>query len=230
MKTFYHLLALLLGYVVLVGAFIIWGGQVPKDVMILDVVMSCVIYTVFAETTFFPMLNLRHKSHKEVGMMGLHYSSIILFAIVSVIVMAVGITYRFSFFSQLIGQLIALFVLFVWRTATLHSGEKIEQIYKEEQTLIQNKDKLSLQMERLVDIMRTTANIDPLVAERIGVINEELRFISPSNQQQALILEEELIGKIRVMSIMFKDYEANKENIDMEVEQLGYILEKRKKY
>ena len=85
-------------------------------------------------------------------------------------------------------------------------------------------------MERLVDIMRTTANIDPLVAERIGVINEELRFISPSNQQQALILEEELIGKIRVMSILFKDYEANKENIDMEVEQLGYILEKRKKY
>lgn len=229
-KQVYRLVALLLGYAIIIGAFILWCGFLPSDVMILDMVMLCVIFSVFAEVFFLPMVNLGNKSHKEVGMMGVRYWCLFLFAMVSIGVMVLGAVYHFSFLSQLIGQLVAVFILLMGKVSALHLGEKVERRYHEEKILLQNKETLSLQIESLVDRIRKTRNADPSFIQRAGALADELRYVTPSVNAGALALEEEWGRVIQTISTMLNDYEANKDSIEEKLADLEIILKKRKNY
>lgn len=229
-KNIYNTLAILLGYGLIIGGFVVFGESLENRVKILDIVVSCVIFTQFVQFLIFPLINLGKPAHKEVGMMGIHFATLNSCCTLSLILIVCGIIYQIPFKYQLMGHLIILFFLLMGRVATLHSGEKIQQVYEKEQHILSGKLTLRNAMD---DFMDEVANVKDLAdndKKRLGEIHEALRFITPSANFEARKFDDQIILSIDELSIMMRNATLNKEKISEEIDHLQRILSRRKKY
>lgn len=229
-KRFYNMLAILLGYGLIIGGFFVFGESLEDKVKILDIIVSCLIFTQFVEFSLFPLINFGDSSHKEVGMMGIHIYVLNFCCLVSIGIMVYGIIYHIPFKYQLMGQLIVLFILIVGRVATLHAGEKVQQIHRKEQTIISGKLSLRSIMDDFIDEIAMVKDLDPIAKQKLINIHESMRFLSPSSNSEALKFDSQFSQSVEDLKILMKNTHLNKEKILEETEHLERILSRRKKY
>ncbi len=230
MKTFYKILTVLIGYGLIVASFILLFTWLPDDIRILDIVVTSIIYTQLVEFLFFPLIDLKKKAHKEVGMMGIHLAAINTYAGVAIVIMAVGMIWELSFTWQLLLQLGALLILIIGRVATLHSGEKVEAVYHQEQVLKGGKQQLKAAAESMMDAIARSSELSPVLVSRITQLTEDIRYITPSTNNEALNLELQFTRLSDDLKVMLRQSPQNNDQITETVSQLEYILTKRKNY
>ena len=230
MKTFYKILTVLIGYGLIVASFILLFTWLPDDIRILDIVVTSIIYTQLVELLFFPLIDLEKKAHKEVGMMGIHLAAINTYAVVAIVIMVVGMIWELSFTWQILLQLGALLILIIGRVATLHSGEKVEAVYEKEQVLKGGKQQLKAAAESMMDAIARSSELSPELAGRIRQMAEDVRYVSPSTDAEALNLELQFTRLSSDLEVVLRQSPQNNDQIAETVGQLEYILAKRKKY
>ena len=230
MKTFYKILTVLIGYGLIVASFILLFTWLPDDIRILDIVVTSIIYTQLVEFLFFPLIDLEKKAHKEVGMMGIHLAAINTYAVVAIVIMVVGMIWELSFTWQILLQLGALLILIIGRVATLHSGEKVEAVYEKEQVLKGGKQQLKAAAESMMDAIARSSELSPVLVSRITQLTEDIRYITPSTNNEALNLELQFTRLSDDLKVMLRQSPQNNDQIAETVGQLEYILAKRKKY
>ena len=184
-KKIYRALAILLGYGLIIACFILFGQSLEKNVRILDIIITCLVFTQFAMFTIFPLVNLNNPVQKEVGMLGIHLVTINIFSLLALGWMICGMLLQIPFKYQLIGQLVILFILFIGRYATFRSGEKVQQIYEKEQNVMEGKVSLRIVMDNLMDYMATVKDLDSSILQRLQSLHEAIRFITPSDSNEA---------------------------------------------
>lgn len=229
-KLIYNILAILLGYSLIIGGFIVFGESIETRTKILDIIVSCLIFTQFVQFTLFPLINLSNPAHKEVSMMGIHIAVLNLCCTLSLGLMIYGIICEIPFKFQLMGQLAVLFILLVCRVATLHSGEKTQQIYTKEQKIQEGKVSLQLVMDDFSDYVATVRQLDPTIITKLKTIHESIRFISPTVNTEAKTFENQFIQVVNDLKVLMKNATLNKDKIYEHVEYLERILARRKKY
>ena len=227
-KHIYRLLAIFLGYGLIICGFFVFGENLQKETKYLDIFMSCLIFTQFVEFTLFPLVNLSERAHKEIGMMGLHLLSVNLCCILSIAVMALGIGYEWAFKAQLIAQLGIIFIALIGRLATLHAGEKVEECYVKEQKQVMGRQMLRSTMDMLVEDAIQAKSLDAKTRNRIQEISEEIRFITPSALTEAQELDQQFCLLAETLRVMMRDVAINQGQIAEETERLNRILEKRR--
>ena len=229
-KTIYKILAHLLGYGLIIGGFIIFGDAIETKTRVMDIIISCLIYTQLVEFTIFPMVNLGQKAHKEVGMMGLHYSAIYLYSVLAIGIMVAGVCLDLQFKYQLMMQLVALFVLLIGRAVTLHTGDRVQRIHDKEQGGVESKDQIISAMEDFMDRVGDTTDLNPSALQSLQSIKESLRFLTPSSSAEAKALESSFCQKLADIEVLLRNTSLNAEQISSEVRHLQQILNKRKKF
>lgn len=229
-KRFYNILAILLGYGLIIGGFLVFGESLENKVKILDIIVSCLIFTQFVQFTLFSLINFRDSSHKEVGMMGIHFFVLNFCCIISIGIMLYGIIYHIPFKFQLISQLVVLFILLVGRVATLHAGEKVQQIHRKEQVIMHGKLSLKSVMDDFMDDIAIVKNLNPIAKQKLQNIHESMRFLSPSSNSEALRLDEQFSQSVEDLKILMRNTNLNQEKILEEIEHLERIFSRRKKY
>lgn len=223
-KRFYNILAILLGYGLIIGGFLVFGESLEDKVKILDIIVSCLIFTQFVQFSLFPLINFGDSSHKEVGMMGIHIYVLSFCCIVSIGIMLYGIIYHIPFKFQLMGQLVVLFILLVGRVATLHAGEKVQQIHRKEQVIMHGKLSLKSIMDDFMDDIATVTDLDPIVKQKLTNIHEAMRFLSPSSKSEAIRFDEQFSQSVEDLKIMMRNTNLNREKILEETEHLERTL------
>ena len=229
-KRFYNILAILLGYGLIIGGFLVFGESLENRVKILDIIVSCLIFTQFVQFSLFPLINFGDSSHKEVGMMGIHLFVLNFCCIISIGIMLCGIIYHIPFKFQLMGQLVVLFILLIGRVGTLYAGEKVQQIHRKEQVIMHGKLSLKSVMDNFMDDIAIVKDLDPIVKQKLQIIHESMRFLSPSSNSEALIFDEQFSQSVEDLKILIRNTNLNKEKILEETEHLERILSRRKKY
>lgn len=229
-KNIYKSLAILLGYGLIIGGFIVFGESLEDRVRILDIVVSCVIFTQFVEFLLFPLINMGKPTHKEVGMLGVHFFILKICCALSLAVMVCGMMYQIAFKYQLMGHLIVLFLLLLGRYATLHSGDKVQHIYAKEQHKVSGK--LSL-INAMGDLMEEVARVKDLAEtdrQRLSEIHEGMRYISPSTSVEAKRYDDQISLAIEELTLLMKDVTLNKYKIAEEIDHLQRSISRRKQY
>ena len=229
-KRFYNILAILLGYGLILGGFLVFGESLENKVKILDIIVSCLIFTQFVQFSLFPLINFGDSSHKEVGMMGIHIFVLNFCCIISIGIMLYCIIYHIPFKFQLMGQLVVLFILLVGRVGTLHAGEKVQQIHRKEQVIMHGKLSLKSVMDNFMDDIAIVKDLDPIAKQKLQNIHESMRFLSPSSNSEALIFDEQFSQSVEDLKILMRNTNLNKEKSHEETEHLERILSRRKKY
>lgn len=230
MKNIYKFLAILLGYGLIIGGFIVFGKSIESDVKVLDIISLCVIYTVFVRFAIFPFIDRSDPAHKEVGMMGVQFYTLQLSCVLSLVVIAIGIIYEIQFKYQLFAQLIALFIFLIGFAGARHAGEKVKEVYKKESLLIESKESMMLAMDDLMEDMSTQTDVDPAVKNKLISIQESIRFISPSTNPQAGALDKRFCQTVENLRVLMRNMAINRDKIAEETEHLGRTLRRRKKY
>lgn len=229
-QRFFNILAIIFGYGLIIGGFIAFGESLGDKVKILDIIVSCMIFTQFALFTLFPLINFGDSSHKEVGMMGIYFYALNFCCIVSIGIMTYGIILDIPFKLQLMWQLVILFILIVGCTAALLVGEKVQQIHHKEQILMHGKLSLKNIMDDFMDDIATFKDLDPIVKQKLQNVQESIRFLSPSSNSEALRFDELFSQSIEDLKILIRNTNLNREKIIEETEHLERILSRRKKY
>jgi len=229
-KRIFGILAILLGLGLIIGGFIIFGDSLEDKVRVLDIIVSCVIYIQLIGIAVFPIVDTSKESQKEVGMMGIHYSTLTICCILSLAWMVVGILYDISFTYQLMGQLEVLFFLFLGRVTTLQSGEKVASVYAKEKGMMAGKVSLRREMDDMMADLANVSTVDNTVKQRLQSLQDSMRFLTPSSESEAMNLEAQILALIDDLKFLTKDPGRNNETIREKVGQLETIFMKRKKY
>ncbi len=228
-KNVYITLAVLIGFGVIIGGFVLFGASLPTDIRVMDIIVSCMVFFQVCELFFFPMVNMRSGAKKEVGMMGIHYTVIKIYAVLALAVLIVGIAADLSFKVQLFGQLIAFMILLIGRFATLLSGEHVEKVYIDETAKTEAKATLRRHFEQ-IDNMAATTELDAATMQRLSDLVEEMRYVTPSDNPEAIALDERLHDSLDDIASLLRDTRANADAITREIDGIVRTLNRRKKY
>ena len=72
-KTFFSIATILLGYGLIIGGFTLFGKSLENEIKILDIVVSCLLFTTTVRFYFFPWIDTTNAAHKEAGTLGIRF-------------------------------------------------------------------------------------------------------------------------------------------------------------
>lgn len=230
MKRVLSILAFILGEIVLIAVLRIYVlPALGEEIAYLDIAVSSIIYMSLFIDVFFAWVNLKDKSHREVGGIGIRWMSVLIYGIVAIAVMVIGGLCELSFTLQLIIHL-GLFVFYIlgW-SAVLTAESKVAGVYEKEKQKRQGINEI----KSFVRTLRVSAkNIDtsPETNRSIEKLEEELRYISPSDSAAASAIDADIMRALSELerAILTKDEGENILRLTNKCENL--ICERRRTY
>lgn len=230
-KKIFSLLLVLFGEALIIFCFLHFGKNVKSEILTLNIIVSTVIYCLVFVDVIFPWVNLKDKSQKQIGSIGVRWFFTFLY-----LILAIGFMLFFNtaepihFTDQIILHCILFFLLLLGLFMAFSSSEKVREVYIEEK---QNRDridemrKVTKELQLKLDAMN---NIPPEIITRINELHENLRYLSPSNNSDAILLEEKFVEEVRVLSDCFSDDSLNMEIVIYNIKNCERTLDERKQF
>ena len=209
------ILLLLLGEILIITCFLYFGKNFETKLLTLNIIISSVIYSLYFIDIFIPIVDFNDKSQKAIGSLGIRWFCTLLYTFI-----AIGLMIRFNIIkpvdltTQIIIHLILIFLLLFGLFFAIASKHKVHEIYIEEYS---NRNRVEEIMKALKDIqlkLGQTNNIPKEINTRINNLQESLRFISPSNNIEAIELESKFLIDIKNLkeSLFSTPYNSEKTN------------------
>jgi hypothetical protein len=223
------LLLFLFGEVLLIFSFIYFGQALSPDVLKLNIAVSSLIYGLFFLDLLLPWVDFNNKSQKSIGSLGLRWFSTFAYDIAAIGIM-VFCNYQkeTALMTQVLFHAIALFLFILGVVFSMSSSSKVDEVYHEEIKNSMGIESVKIAMRTLQRTI-TLVHIDSAFSQQINQLDESLRFISPSNNAEATVLESNLKDEINNL----EHYIKNTSQIDYkivrdEINKCEIIIKERK--
>jgi hypothetical protein len=228
-KNILSWLLLLFGEAIIIAAFILFRGNTPDNILVLNIVVSTLVYGLFFCNFRAPWIDLKDKSQKQIGAIGISWFAMWFYAIAAVVAMLVAnLAYELSFELQLIIHCGLLFFLLLFVLFSRHSADKVAEVYNEQTA---NKNGI-LEMKRAMLALKAkiseTADLPDNFVHKINSLDESLRFISPTENNEAHDLERSFVKTINAICFAIQDYSYNEEQIEDNIKKCERLYQNRK--
>jgi hypothetical protein len=222
-------IALLGGEAIIIAAFILFRGSTTDNILVLNIVVSSIIYGLFFIDILVPWIDLADKSQKKTGSLGLRWFFTWCYAVAAIVTMlACNQVFDCSLASQILIHCVLIFFLILGFAASLHSSDKVQQVYQQE-TLNRNgvlemKRAITNLKDKISDLPELPANF----TDRVNTLEENLRFVSPTENTEAHSLEQQFVKIINDISFALPNYFMNEEAIKNNLKKVERIYQNRK--
>lgn len=228
-KKIFSLLLVILGEALIILCFLHFGRNVQTDILTLNIVVSSIIYCLIFIDIILPWVDFKDKSQKSIGSIGLRWFFTFFYMLIAIGAMVIFNTVKhIPFTSQMIIQGILLFFLLLGFFMAFSSSDKVREVYVEEK---QNRDrvdemkKVTKEVQLKIDQMK---NIPTDIVIKMNDLQENLRFLSPSNNSNAYELETKFVEEMRALNGCFFDIPMNLEKINDNIQNCNRTLKERK--
>ena len=222
-------LLLLFGEAIIITAFILFRGTTPDNILILNMVVSSIIYGLFFVDILVPWVDFNDKSQRRIGSLGLRWFVNWFYAILTIAVMTVGnVVYELTFTTQLMIHLILLFFLTLGMLGVAFSSGKVKLVSEQETENRAGILEMKKAMQRLMDRLNEQHDIPEVITKRVNRIEENLRYLSPSNNQEASEAERSFVQIANDLTFAINDFSMNEERIESNLKKLESSYQKRK--
>lgn len=216
-------LSLVICEAIMIAAFIIFGGNMPTEVMILDIVVCTVILGLF----FFDVLAQWDDEHTaQLGSMGVRWTVGIVYAILAVGVMVMLNSAPFR--TQLLVQSAILVVLLLGLAAVSRTREQIVSVHKEETQKVGHRDDVKREWRDLLEKMDQQTELPKEIRERTNKLVQDMRYLAPTNNAEALDTDQELVEGARSIGRMIGDYRMNNEQLEQKLSHCERLMQRRR--
>jgi hypothetical protein len=228
-KNLLSWLLLLFGEAIIIAAFILFRGNTPDDILVMNIVVSSLIYGLFFCNFRVPWIELKDKSKKQIGAIGISWFAAWLYAIAAIAFMlCANLVYELSFTIQLIVHCILLFFLFLLVLLSGRSADKVAEVYQQETQKRNGISEMKKAMQALKDKISETAGLPTNFTQQVNGLEEGLRFISPTENSEAYDLERSFVETIDAIRFALQDYSLNAEQIENNLKKCERIYNNRK--
>lgn len=228
-KKILSYIALLGGEAIIIAAFILFRGNLSDNILVLNIVVSSIIYGLFFVDILVPWINLGDKSQKKIGSLGVRWFFTWFYAITAIAVIILGNSvYEWRFSLQIIIHCSLIFLFLLGLIAALHSSDKVEEVYQQETFNRNGINEMKNSMRSLKDKMNDFPNLPENFINRINALEEDLRFISPANNQETSDMEHSFTKTISDISFAIPNFSMNEEAIESNLKKLERIYQNRK--
>jgi len=228
-KNILSWLLLLFGEAIIIAAFVLFRGETPTNIFVLNIVVSSLVYGLFFCNFRVPWIDLQDKTQKQIGELGISWLATWLYAIFAVGIIVTGYFMpELTFTIQLIIHAVLLFFFFMWMLLARHSSDKVAEVYHQETQQRSRINEMKIAMRNLKDKISDSANLPESFTNRINSLEEGLRFISPSNKDEAYSLENQFSKIINDISYAISNFSMNEEAIESNLKKLERIYQNRK--
>lgn len=222
-------IALLGGEAILIAAFILFRGTLSQDILILNIIVSSVIYSLFFMDVLLPWVDLKDKAQKKVGSLGIRWFFTSIYIIGAVAVMIMGnVVANWALSVQIIAHAILLFILILGLIIAFSSSDKVNEVYEQEKQNRSGVTELKTAIRSLKDIMNDIQNLPDSFKVRINSLEDNLRYLSPTNNTEACDLERTLISTINDIAFAVSNYTLNEQAIEANLKKAERAYQNRK--
>lgn len=221
--------AFLGGEAIVISSFLLWRGSLSDEILILNVIVSVLIYGLFFFDVIFPLVDLRDSSGKKIGAIGIRWIVTCVYAILAVSIMILcNISFQCTFRLQLVLHCVLALFLLIGILAMLHSSGQIANVYQEQREVSKGLDEMKASVEVLLDTVYCCNQPNDFYIDRVRQLQKKLRYLSPSNNAEAASLEHQFSETVNNIRIALSNQSLNKEQIESDLKKAEYICQKRK--
>jgi hypothetical protein len=222
-------LLLLFGEAIIIAAFLLFRGETPTDILVLNIVVSSLVYGLFFCNFRIPWIDLKDSSQKQIGALGISWFAAWFYALLAIATMLVAnVAYEFTFTCQLIIHCVLLFFLLMWMLLSRYSADRVKDVYRQETQNRSGINEMKAAMRQLKDKMNDLSELPETFTQRIDTLEDNLRFISPSDNGEAYDLERSFVAALNEIRVAVSDFSTNEERIESNLKKLERIYQNRK--
>lgn len=227
MNNWIGYIATLLGLILVVAGWLIWGDRTNTDIFALNIAVSVVAYCVMFVDVLIPWADLRDKTQRRIGNTGVRWFVQYGYSITAILLLVLcnllGLTFIVSLFLQCVVLTLLIFGIATAKT----TAAKISEVSQENSD---NINYLTLVREGVSSLLEAAhdAQAPQLLIARIERQAEELRYVSPSNSAESRKVENELMELLAATETLMRNYEVNNERIEANIAKAERLIKKRK--
>jgi hypothetical protein len=228
-KNIFSILLFIIGEALIILGFVHFGKNLQPDILVLNIVVTSLIYCLTFFDIFIPWLDLKDRPQRKIGSMGIRWFFTSLYLLTGVGAMIIFNTrFPIPFISQLIIQGILFFLLLLGLYLGFTSAEKVHEVYDEEQLILNNIDEMKMTTKELQLKLDRMKDIPADVVSRINDLQENIRFLSPCNNSRASELERKFVAEMRQLNDCFDDIPLNIAKIQDNIKNCERTYKERK--
>ena len=216
-------LALALCEGLMIAAFIIFRGDTPTNVLVLNITVCTIILGVISPDFFIPWDD---KHTANLGCMGVRWTVTTIYSIAAIAVMF--LLHEHPFKLQLLVQGGLLVALLIGIVAMLRTREQISNVYEAEREKVAERDDVKRAWRDLLEKMDMQPEFPSDVRERTNKLVQELRYLSPTNNPEAIETDQNLVEGAQSIGRMIFDYRLNSDQIAQRLSQCERLLQRRR--
>ena len=238
-KMIYAILAALVGEALIITLNILFRGDLPDNVLILNIVVCTLVFISSAWVFFIKWDRSDDKAGTWVGTLGVNlwgfslYSFLALIALFAmnlhVVVDNVSETYPIEFKYQLLVHGILLLFLIITRFSSHAVAGQIKNVYNKETNLVSGLDEMKSATRRLQDAVFVCSDVDHDIRTMIDEIQQNIRYLSPVKSSEAKDIENDYVSKVNALIPAFINYKMNEDSIAKQLSLLKHLIDNRKK-
>lgn len=219
----------LMGEAIIIAAFILFRGKLATDILVVNIVVSGIIYGLFFIDILIPWVDFKDRSHKRVGAIGLRWFVTWFYAVLAIAVMILGnVVYDWSFTTQLLIQIGLLFILLLGMLGVLSASNKVHEVYIAQTASMSRVADMKNAVNSLKDKIYNTKDLPIKFTDRIAALEDNVRYLSPTDNRQAYELEQKFIDTIHTIEVALTNYSLNEEQIENNLNTCERIFQNRK--
>lgn len=226
-KDILSIAAFILGETIIITSFLLWGNDVPAKQNITNIIITSVIYCLIFIDVFKPWININEPSHKSAGSIGLRWIVTGIYSLLAITTIICSYAFELTFSLQIIIHLSLLALLILGFSAVFHSSDKVESVYKEEKEARQPIKEMKAAFDHTKEALENVNTLNPYKT-RLDAIEENLRYLSPCNNQEARILEKHFFDMINKTNTIISSNPTDQEKIMAHLNKIEQIIKKRK--
>jgi len=228
-KKVFSWLLFLIGEAIIIAAFVLFKGELTTDVLILNMVVSTIIYGLFFVDVLVSWVDFKDKSQRRIGAIGLRWLFTWLYTLLAISVMVLcNVIYNLTFTSQLLIHAGLLFLLLLGMFGALNVSDKVHNVYVAETVTQSGMKEMKKAVNNLKNKIVESRELPHSVIDRINALEENVRFLSPTNNQEAYELEQSFVDIAKQIEVALTDYSLNQERIERNLEKCERIYQNRK--
>ena len=206
---------LLAGEALIIFCFLHFGKDADPQVRTLNIVVASVLYSLNFIDLLIPWVNFKDRAQKTIGSIGLRWMVTflyILFALGAMIIFNIFIVMGFE--NQLLIHAILFFLFLVGIFLAFTSSSNVQSVFEEEE---RNRSGITEMKKLTHEVVIKLDQIDGFPAalkKKINDLHENLRYLSPGNNQEAQALEKDYLNAMKAIYNRLFDRPLDEEKIN----------------
>lgn len=223
-------LLLVFGEALIITCFVHFFKNADSRIITLNIGVASIIYFLIFIETIFPWIDFNDKTQKTVGAIGI----IMFFGIIYIVCAVAGMIVmnvaemHIQFINQLIVQGGLFFFLILGVLMSYISSDKVSEVYvseKRDRSGIDEMKKVTKNVQLKLDELK---NVPIQIISELNNLQDNIRFLSPSDNQDAFELENRYIEEMKKMDSYIYYSPIDYEKVSEIIENCNRLYKVRK--